>query len=162
MAILFLCIWILYIVHSEQIVYFICKSLLGRDVENKSRKQKYIEFYNEIVPACKSINDRIDKKDISDFEMSFLYNSWCNTISFILDDCCISRMKVDSKIIFDEHEASVADFRKFKIDKKYIDDIILLLNSFISSKENDLTIYDDLNEQKGRLKNIYNIFMAED
>ena len=161
-ALAFLLFWILYILFADQIEYFICRNILGRELVHKTREQKYNDFYNDIEPECRLINDGLNQRIENEFVKNVLFHKWCKVINFILDYCCIANKKIDYDVVCYESETYVADFRKIKIDPLYIKEIILVLNQFCVLNYNILKNYPDIKEQIKRLKRINAIFNVND
>ena len=161
-ASIFLLFWIIYIVFSDKIEYFISKIIFHKDLEYKNPKQKYDDFYSKIIPFCSTLNDNVAVIPIEEFQKHSIYNMWCYVINFILTDCCKSCYTIDNTIVCTNNEAFVADFRSYKIDPNYIQSIIKLLNQFLIFKVDIINEYQDADQQIKHLVEINKIFAVND
>ena len=127
-------VWIWYVVCSDQIEEFICRSVLGRNLQNKTKSEKIEEFTEKIIPNTQKLQSiRLDDQD-NDFTKYHHYYNWCEIIDFVAMNCCKRNKYIDCEIIATGSRRYSNIFHR-KIDILYLNSVTEVLREFANKNE---------------------------
>lgn len=158
-GIIFSLIWITYSIFAEKIDKKIWK-LSGHRWDVKTNEEKISHFRENIVPKVLNINISNSCSNVmSDFDFLYLYNIWCEILCFLVNECIvIENNKPNYDIIRNSKYESVGYTRYIYIDKKYVKEMIKVLEEFDKKHINRMKVQKDYIDIKNQLEKVKEIF----
>ena len=160
----FTAVWAFFTARADEISEFICRNILGRDLNAIDRFTIAKEFRCDILPKAIEIEQFLEQSTLlpENIVGEALYDNWCFVINYIKTYCLTRSGEINNKVVCTTADTYIPNYRLTKVNPDYVFKVIKVLISFretqltIISKQNDFAKFNKkLSSIENAFSNIY-------